>query len=80
MPPSAATKQEAPPTARPVRGPVAAMIQPIAGPPIGVVPWKATCHSAIARPRMLGSALSWMVELPIAMKETLAQPTNSSAA
>ena len=29
---------------------------------------------------MLGSALSWMVELPIAMKETLAQPANSSAA
>ena len=56
------------------------MIQPIAGPPTGVVPWKATCQSAITRPRMLGSALSWMVELPIAMKETLAQPTNSSAA
>jgi len=43
-------------------------------------PWKATCQSAITRPRLLGSALSWMVELPIAMKETLAQPANSSAA
>jgi hypothetical protein len=80
MPPSAAAKQDAPPTARPARGLVAAMIQPIAGPPTGVDPWKATCHSPITRPRMLGSALSWIVELPIAMKETLAQPTNSSAA
>ena len=42
--------------------------------------WKATCQSASTRPRILGSELSWIVELPIAMKETLAQPTNSSAA
>jgi hypothetical protein len=28
---------------------------------------------------MLGSALSWIVEFPIAMNETLAQPANSSA-
>ena len=55
------------------------MIQPISGPPTGVVPWKATCHSAIARPRMFGSELSWMVELPMEMNETLAQPTNSIA-
>ncbi len=56
------------------------MIAPIAGAPTGVVPWKATCQSAIARPRICGSALSWIVEFPIAMNETLAQPTNSSAA
>ncbi|HEY5351786.1 MAG TPA: hypothetical protein VIK57_04975 [Streptosporangiaceae bacterium] len=56
------------------------MMTPTAGPPIGVVPWKATCQSAMTRPRMPGSALSWMVEFPIAMNETLAQPTNRSAA
>ena len=56
------------------------MIHPISGPPMGVVPWKATCQSAIARPRMFGSEASWIVELPIAMNETLAQPTNSMAA
>jgi hypothetical protein len=56
------------------------MIHPMAGPPMGVVPWKATCHRAMARPRMPGSELSWMVELPIEMNETLAHPTNSSAA
>jgi hypothetical protein len=56
------------------------MIQPITGPPTGVVPWKATCQSASTRPRMLGSELSWIVELPIAMNYKLAQPTNSSAA
>ena len=55
------------------------MIQPTAGPPTGVVPWKATCHSAMTRPRMSGAALSWIVEFPIAMKETLAHPANSSA-
>jgi hypothetical protein len=55
------------------------MIQPISGPPIGVVPWNATCQNAIVRPLKLGSAASWIVELPMAMNETLAQPTNSSA-
>jgi hypothetical protein len=59
-PPIAAAKQDAPPAAKPIRGSVRAMIQPIAGPPTGVVPWKATCQSAITRPRMLGSELSWI--------------------
>jgi hypothetical protein len=28
------------------------------GPPIGVEPWKATNHSDITRPRIVGSAVS----------------------
>ena len=34
------------------------MSTPISGPPIGVVPWNATDHSAITRPLMDGVELS----------------------
>ena len=50
----------------------------MAGPPIGVVPWKASCQSERDRPRIVGLELSWMVELPTETNDTLPHPTNRS--
>jgi hypothetical protein len=44
-----------------------------------VDPWKATNHSDITRPRMLGSEFSCSVALPIDMNDTLAPPASASA-
>jgi hypothetical protein len=52
---------------------------PTIGPPRGVLPMNAIDQSAIVRPRKLGSLASWMVELPVARKLTLAPPTRHIA-
>ena len=49
------------------------------GAPIGVEPWKATNHSDMTRPRMLGSAASCSVELAVDMNQMLAAPASASA-
>jgi hypothetical protein len=56
------------------------MSAPMAGPPIGVEPWKATNQRDMTRPRMAGSAVSCRVELPVDMKVMLAAPARESAA
>jgi hypothetical protein len=45
-----------------------------AGPPTGVDPRNATAYSAITRPRIVGSVVSWTVVLPTARNDTLAGP------
>ena len=49
------------------------------GPPMGVLPMKATVQSAITRPRMAGSAASCSVALARAMNEMLTAPIRASA-
>src|ERR1019366_3231521 len=78
-PSSATSRQVIAPMPSPARAPSAAISQPTIGPPIGVEPWKATNHSDITRPRMLGAAFSCRVELPVDMNEMLAPPTSARA-
>ena len=52
-------------------------MKPTMGPPIGVLPRKATVHSAMTRPRICGSALSCSVVLARARNVMLAAPTNT---
>ena len=49
-------------------------------PPIGVEPSQASPHSAITRPRIVGSARSWSVVLAIELNVMLPYPTKTSAA
>ena len=65
--------------ASPTRAFDCSMTQPMAGPPIGVEPRKATAHKAMTRPRIEGSDPSCRVELPVARNETLPQPTSAMA-
>ena len=54
-------------------------IQPMTGPPIGVVPIMAVMYSAITRPRTETGEVSWSVAEFIVMNATLPLPTNSRA-
>ena len=55
------------------------MLAPSKASPMGVLPRNATAHSAITRPRILGSEASCNVLFPLDRKATLAAPTASSA-
>ena len=76
-PSAATTRHVTAPAASPARGPASAIRAPMAGPPIGVEPWKATNHSAITRPRIVGSAPSCSVELPVDMNAIEQAPTSA---
>jgi hypothetical protein len=54
-------------------------IQPISGPPIGVVPAIATTSSEITRPRMAGAEFSCSSEVATDRNETLDEPSTNSS-
>jgi len=59
------------PSTRPARPPPYRLTQPPIGPPTGVDPRTATACSAITRPRIVGSVVSWTVVFPTARNDTL---------
>jgi Cell cycle protein len=73
-PSRAASRQALCPSTRPARPPPYRLTQPAIGPPTGVDPRNATACSAITRPRIVGSVVSWTVVLPTARNDTLAGP------
>ena len=77
---AAAASAAAAPTPSAHRGLACSAIQPISGPPTGVVPRNATAHNAMTRPRICGAAVICSVALPTERNQTLAAPTSSSEA
>ena len=67
-----------PPTASPQRGPNSSLTQPTIGPPMGVLPSIAMVYTAMTRPRMTGSARSWICELQVARNAICPAPTSTS--
>src|SRR5674476_347738 len=74
-------------TARPVamlptrmvqRGPQAEPIHPISGEARGVPPMKTAMYSAMTRPRMAGSTLSWIMEFAVVRTVSAESPTGIS--
>ena len=59
---------------KPGRGLANSDTAPMMGAPIGVLPLNVTAHSAITRPRKLGSLVSCSVLLPVAMNAVPAAP------
>src|SRR5665811_2219875 len=74
-------------TARPVvmlpirmvqRGPQAEPIHPMSGAPRGVPPMKTARYSAMTRPRMAGSTLSWTIAVAVVITVSAVSPTGMS--